>query len=349
MARIYRDAFGVPHVRATSSTTSRTARDGSPRGTGPGSWSSCAAARPAPPPRSSDPPACRGTGSPAAPGSPTPRAARTTACRRRRARSWRRTSTGVNDGLHADAPELEALGIEPAQWEEWTPLAVFHAQHLLFASLPGKLWSARAREVLGDDAELLSHEGPLAERQQRVGGRRRPDGERLPARSAATRTARSRARASTSRSGWRATSSTSSGFAFPGVPGHPALRARRRRRLGDHQRDGRLPGRVRRAAAARGRRGARRSGRTAGSRRRRGSRRSRCSAHDAERGRDRDHGPRAGVLRERRRGRRAQPARRVVGAGRPRLRRDPPAAARPHRRRRRRGASTRGWSRSTTS
>ncbi len=41
------------------------------------------------------------------------------------------------------------------------PLAIFHAQHLLFASLPGKIWGRRAREVLGDDAALLSHEGPL--------------------------------------------------------------------------------------------------------------------------------------------------------------------------------------------
>ena len=41
------------------------------------------------------------------------------------------------------------------------PLATFHAQHLLFASLGGELWERRARAVLGDDAALLSHEGPL--------------------------------------------------------------------------------------------------------------------------------------------------------------------------------------------
>ena len=28
--------------------------------------------------------------------------------------------------------------------------------------MPGKLWTARAREVLGDDAELLSAQGPLS-------------------------------------------------------------------------------------------------------------------------------------------------------------------------------------------
>jgi len=65
---------------------------------------------------------------------------------------------GVNAGLHADAPEFERLGIEPEPWEAWTPLAVFHAQHLLFASVPGKLWHHRAREVLGADEALLSRD-----------------------------------------------------------------------------------------------------------------------------------------------------------------------------------------------
>ncbi|MCW2772522.1 MAG: putative Penicillin acylase 2 [Nocardioides sp.] len=69
---------------------------------------------------------------------------------------------GVNAGLHAGSPEFDRLGISPTRWEPWTPLAVFLAQHLLFASLPAKLWNARAREVLGDDAGLLSHEGPHA-------------------------------------------------------------------------------------------------------------------------------------------------------------------------------------------
>jgi penicillin amidase len=69
---------------------------------------------------------------------------------------------GVNAGLHAmssdPAPELEQLGIEPAPWEPWTPLAVFHAQHLLFASVPAKLWHHRARAVLGADEALLSRD-----------------------------------------------------------------------------------------------------------------------------------------------------------------------------------------------
>jgi penicillin amidase len=65
---------------------------------------------------------------------------------------------GVNAGLHADAPELERLGIEPQPWEPWTPLAVFHAQHLLFAHVPAKLWHHRARAVLGADEALLSRD-----------------------------------------------------------------------------------------------------------------------------------------------------------------------------------------------
>ncbi len=68
---------------------------------------------------------------------------------------------GVNAGLHADAPELVELGVEPQPWPDWMPLAVFHAQHVLFAGLGGLLWRRRAERVLGADAALLDHEGPL--------------------------------------------------------------------------------------------------------------------------------------------------------------------------------------------
>jgi penicillin amidase len=85
---------------------------------------------------------------------------------------------GVNAGLHGDAPELRQLGVVPARWEPWTPLAVFLAQHLLFATLPGKLWDARARDVLGDDARLLSREGPSSSGSNAwaVGGQRTANG-----------------------------------------------------------------------------------------------------------------------------------------------------------------------------
>ena len=48
------------------------------------------------------------------------------------------------------------------RWEPWTPLAVFRVHHLLFGNLVGKLWTARARAVLGEDARLLTREGPLS-------------------------------------------------------------------------------------------------------------------------------------------------------------------------------------------
>ncbi len=70
---------------------------------------------------------------------------------------------GVNAGLAdpscAEVPELAALGVVPHAWEAWTPLAVFVAQHLLFANLGGKLWAQRVRDALGADADLLDPEG----------------------------------------------------------------------------------------------------------------------------------------------------------------------------------------------
>ena len=43
------------------------------------------------------------------------------------------------------APELAALRDRaPGTWEPWTPLAVFLAQHLLFANIAGQLWQRAA-------------------------------------------------------------------------------------------------------------------------------------------------------------------------------------------------------------
>ncbi|GAA1132439.1 penicillin acylase family protein [Nocardioides aquiterrae] len=47
-------------------------------------------------------------------------------------------------------------------WEPWAPLAVFRVHHLLFGNLTAKLWTARARQVLGEQARLLAREGPLS-------------------------------------------------------------------------------------------------------------------------------------------------------------------------------------------
>ncbi|WP_205328328.1 GNAT family N-acetyltransferase [Glycomyces sp. YM15] len=60
---------------------------------------------------------------------------------------------GVNAGLPgaaASAPEFQGA---PGVWEPWTPLAVWHAEHLLFGSgFPAKLWRERVIEHLGEDA-----------------------------------------------------------------------------------------------------------------------------------------------------------------------------------------------------
>lgn len=70
---------------------------------------------------------------------------------------------GVNAGLAAtdpgEIPELAHLAHAPGAWEPWTPLATFLAQHVLFGNIGARLWDRLAAEVLGDDARLLSHEG----------------------------------------------------------------------------------------------------------------------------------------------------------------------------------------------
>lgn len=71
---------------------------------------------------------------------------------------------GVNAGLAAteptEIPELAHLGHRPGEWEPWTPLATFLAQHVLFGNVGSRLWDRLATGVLGEDARLLSHEGP---------------------------------------------------------------------------------------------------------------------------------------------------------------------------------------------
>jgi penicillin amidase len=181
MARIFRDAYGVPHVRATSvldlarGQGEVVARDRA--------WQMEWLRR-------------RATGTTAemfgVEGLPWDRFARRSllADTARRAHDQLDDETtafvaayvdGVNAGLHADAPELATLGIEPQPWPEWMPLATFHAQHLLFASLGGEMWERRAREVLGDDAALLSHEGPVSSGSNAwaVGGARTASGRPL--------------------------------------------------------------------------------------------------------------------------------------------------------------------------
>ncbi|GAA1039780.1 hypothetical protein GCM10009557_59330 [Virgisporangium ochraceum] len=72
---------------------------------------------------------------------------------------------GVNAGLPtgtAAAPEFAATGrsaVDP--WEPWHPLGVFLVQHILFGTFPGKLWRAHVESTLGPDAaSWFAFEGP---------------------------------------------------------------------------------------------------------------------------------------------------------------------------------------------
>ncbi|MFF8840941.1 penicillin acylase family protein [Streptomyces sp. NPDC015130] len=71
---------------------------------------------------------------------------------------------GVNDGL-ADgasrAPEFAETGLAPERWEPWTPLAVWLSTHILFAGFPTKLWREQVARRLGEEwTELFATDGP---------------------------------------------------------------------------------------------------------------------------------------------------------------------------------------------
>ncbi len=69
---------------------------------------------------------------------------------------------GLDEAL-ADGPtcaELEETGHRPEPWPPWMPLAVFAAHHVLFGTVPGKLWRRHLRTAVGREvAELFRHEG----------------------------------------------------------------------------------------------------------------------------------------------------------------------------------------------
>ncbi|AQS68791.1 penicillin acylase family protein [Streptomyces pactum] len=77
--------------------------------------------------------------------------------------AWVRAYTdGVNEGLAAcDAPEFARAGLAPGRWEPWAPLGVWLATHLLFAGFPAKLWREHITAHLGPDAvALFAADGP---------------------------------------------------------------------------------------------------------------------------------------------------------------------------------------------
>ncbi|MER5520101.1 penicillin acylase family protein [Streptomyces sp. NPDC002763] len=71
---------------------------------------------------------------------------------------------GVNEGLAAGAartPEFARTGLAPGVWEPWHPLGVWLATHILFAGFPAKLWREEAIRHLGEDAvALFATDGP---------------------------------------------------------------------------------------------------------------------------------------------------------------------------------------------
>ncbi|GBQ00467.1 penicillin amidase [Streptomyces spongiicola] len=71
---------------------------------------------------------------------------------------------GVGEGLAEgarNAPEFAATGLEPGRWEPWVPLGIWIATHILFAGFPAKLWREEVARRLGDDlADLFATDGP---------------------------------------------------------------------------------------------------------------------------------------------------------------------------------------------
>ncbi|WP_405585197.1 penicillin acylase family protein [Streptomyces sp. NBC_01092] len=71
---------------------------------------------------------------------------------------------GVNEGLDEGArrtPEFARTGLAPGRWEPWTPLGVWLGIHILFAGFPAKLWREQVVRHLGADAVgLFAADGP---------------------------------------------------------------------------------------------------------------------------------------------------------------------------------------------
>jgi penicillin amidase len=72
---------------------------------------------------------------------------------------------GVNAALeagHRGAPEFQDSFTAPDRWEPWTPLGVFLVHHILFSTFPNKLWREHVAAALGPEAvELFSIEAPV--------------------------------------------------------------------------------------------------------------------------------------------------------------------------------------------
>ncbi|MFJ9816098.1 GNAT family N-acetyltransferase [Streptomyces sp. NPDC101151] len=71
---------------------------------------------------------------------------------------------GVNAGLAEGArraPEFARTGLTPTPWQPWTPLGIWLGTHILFAGFPAKLWREEAIRHLGPEAvALFATDGP---------------------------------------------------------------------------------------------------------------------------------------------------------------------------------------------
>ncbi|MET9391983.1 penicillin acylase family protein [Streptomyces sp. NPDC006624] len=80
------------------------------------------------------------------------------------ARWVRAYADGVGAGLAeaaATAPEFARTRLTPGRWQPWTPLGVWLATHILFAGFPAKLWREQVAAHLGADAiGLFAADGP---------------------------------------------------------------------------------------------------------------------------------------------------------------------------------------------
>ncbi|MYS70514.1 penicillin acylase family protein, partial [Streptomyces sp. SID5926] len=81
--------------------------------------------------------------------------------------AWVRAyADGVNEGLTGTgrpnpAPEFARTGLAPGRWDPWTPLGVWLATHILFAGFPAKLWREHIATHLGPEAvALFAADGP---------------------------------------------------------------------------------------------------------------------------------------------------------------------------------------------
>ncbi|MFI1393496.1 GNAT family N-acetyltransferase [Streptomyces sp. NPDC020681] len=70
---------------------------------------------------------------------------------------------GVNAGLGEGArrsPEFAETGLEPGAWQPWTPLGIWLTTHILFAGFPTKLWREEVARALGEELiELFATDG----------------------------------------------------------------------------------------------------------------------------------------------------------------------------------------------